>query len=335
MKNISIRTATAHDAEKILAIYAPYVQNTAISFEYDVPSLEEFRGRIQKILQEYPYIVAESEGEIVGYAYASHFSARKGYDHSAELSIYVDNRQKRSGIGHILYEEIEKRLQEMGILNLYARIAYPETEDAHLTWDSIKFHSRMGFEQVARFHRCATKFNRWYDSVIMEKILGKHQNIRTATIDDLAAVTAVEAACFPAAEAATEAEFKERLVSYSDHFLLLFEEGELIAFVDGFVTDEADLTDEMYANAAMHNENGDWQMIFGLNTLPSHRNQGCAEQLMKKMIQLAQEQGRRGVVLTCKDRLIHYYAKFGFENEGITAQSTHGNAVWYQMRLTF
>ena len=158
--------------------------------------------------------------------------------------------------------------------------------------------------------------------------------IRTATMDDLQAVAAVEAECFPAAEAATEEEFAERLKYYGNHFWLMFEEEKLIAFVDGFVTDEADLTDEMYEKAELHNEDGAWQMIFGVNTIPSHRRHGYAGQLIQRAIEDAKEQGRKGLVLTCKDRLVPYYAKFGFKNEGVS-ESTHGNVVWYQMRLEF
>jgi len=159
--------------------------------------------------------------------------------------------------------------------------------------------------------------------------------IRTATMNDLDAVAAVEAECFPVAEAATKEEFAERIKYYGDHFWLMFDGDRLIAFVDGFVTDEADLTDEMYANAAMHNENGAWQMIFGVNTLPQYRRHGYAERLIRQAIDEAKEQGRKGLVLTCKEKLIHYYGKLGFIDEGVSDKSTHGNVVWHQMRLTF
>lgn len=157
--------------------------------------------------------------------------------------------------------------------------------------------------------------------------------IRTATPDDLEAVTAVEAACFPAAEAATRDEFEKRLQNYGNHFWLMFDGKKLIAFVDGFVTDEPDLTDEMYERADLHDENGAWQMIFGINTMPAYRKHGYAGQLIKCAIRDAREQGRKGLVLTCKDRLVRYYAKFGFQDEGVTEKSTHGGVVWHQMRL--
>lgn len=158
--------------------------------------------------------------------------------------------------------------------------------------------------------------------------------IRTATLDDLNIIAKMEAECFPPAEAATAAEFAERLEHYAEHFWLLFVDGCLVGFTDGMVTDEADLADEMYADASMHKEDGAWQMIFGLNTLPEHRRKGYAALLVERVIADARAQGRKGVVLTCKEALLHYYAKFGFTNEGVSA-STHGDVVWYQMRVTF
>ena len=159
--------------------------------------------------------------------------------------------------------------------------------------------------------------------------------IRYANEKDIAAIAAVEAACFPLAEAATEAEFIERVKYYGNHFWLLYDADKLIAFVDGFVTDEPDLTDEMYENACMHNETGAWQMIFGVNTLPEYRRRGYAGELIRRAIADAKQQGRKGLVLTCKERLIAYYAKFGFADEGVSEKSTHGNVQWHQMRLTF
>ena len=159
--------------------------------------------------------------------------------------------------------------------------------------------------------------------------------IRYATLADLDAVAAVEAECFPAAEAATKAEFAERIQAYGRHFWLLFEGETLIAFVDGFVTNEPDLTDEMYAQASLHDPHGAWQMIFGVNTLPAYRRHGYASSLLRRAIADAKAQGRKGLVLTCKPELIAFYAALGFQDEGVTDKSTHGNVVWHQMRLTF
>ena len=159
--------------------------------------------------------------------------------------------------------------------------------------------------------------------------------IRTAVMADLTAVTAVEAACFPEAEAAKEQDFFERLKVYPNHFWLLEDDGgNLISFVNGLVTDEPSLRDEMYSDASFHNEQGAWQMIFGVNTLPEYRRKGFAGQVLQKVIADAREQGRNGCVLTCKEALIHYYETFGFQSEGVS-QSTHGGVVWYDMRLTF
>lgn len=159
--------------------------------------------------------------------------------------------------------------------------------------------------------------------------------IRHATKHDISAISEVEAKCFPSSEAASKKDFTGRVENYGNHFWLMYENDKLIAFVDGFVTDESDLTDEMFANATMHNENGAWQMIFGVNTLPEYRNNGYASELLRRAVDEAKEQGRKGVVLTCKDKLLPFYARLGFVDEGVTDKSTHGNAVWHQMRIIF
>ena len=164
---------------------------------------------------------------------------------------------------------------------------------------------------------------------------GTEHGYKARVPKDIAALTAVETACFPPAEAATEKEFIDRVQYYGNHFWLLYEGDKLLAFVDGFVTDEPDLTDVMYEDAALHNEQGAWQMIFGVNTLPEYRRHGCAGQLLRRAVADARQQGRKGLVLTCKERLLPYYAKFGFQDEGVTDKSTHGNVAWHQMRLSF
>lgn len=200
--------------------------------------------------------------------------------------------------------------------------------------------------------------------------------IRHATLDDATAIASVEAACFPAAEAASEREVRARLAVYPNHFWLMVDDeaavrgkattstrpaepagmmdhsdtdnaadaadaddasvhdGRLVAFVNGFVTDEADLTDEMYEDASMHDEHGAWQMIFGVDTAPEYRHHGYASMLLRAAIEDARAAGRAGLVLTCKDRLIGFYERLGFVNEGVSG-STHGDVTWYQMRLRF
>ena len=160
-------------------------------------------------------------------------------------------------------------------------------------------------------------------------------NIRNGRISDVDELTAIEAECFPAAEAAERKSFGDRLKHYADHFWILEDDnGKIISFVNGMVTDEEHLTDKMYENASMHNENGAWQMIFGVNTLPKYRKNGYAEAVLRNVISDAKEHGRKGLVLTCKEKLIHFYGKLGFVDEGVS-DSEHGGVVWHEMRLTF
>ena len=166
-----IRSANPGDAERLLEIYGYYVRNTAISFEYDVPSLEEFRGRIENTLKKYPYLVLEEDGIIYGYAYAGVFKGRAAYDRSCEVSIYVDRDAKGRGYGRKLYEALEEQLRAQGMHNLYACIAHPVVEDEYLTRNSEQFHQHLGFTTVGEFHNCAWKFDRWYNMIWMEKII--------------------------------------------------------------------------------------------------------------------------------------------------------------------
>lgn len=157
--------------------------------------------------------------------------------------------------------------------------------------------------------------------------------IRTATLEDLEELSNIENTCFPKEEACSKEQFKERLTIYPNHFYLLIEDNKIISFVNGFVTDLPNLEDIMYEKATMHNEQGNWQMIFGLNTLPEYQHKGKATIIMNYFIKIAQKEHRQGLVLTCKKELIPFYSKFGFQSEGLS-KSTHGNTTWYQMRLT-
>jgi len=171
---VNIRIATEADAESLLAVYAPYVRETAITFEYDVPSVEEFAGRIRKVLERYPYLVATNGSKIVGYAYAGPFHSRAAYQWGVETSIYVDKTCKRLGVGGKLHSALEAVLREQGILNLNACIAFPRPADEHLTEDSVRFHERLGYRMVGEFEKCGYKFARWYNMVWMEKHIGQH-----------------------------------------------------------------------------------------------------------------------------------------------------------------
>lgn len=171
---MTIDKVTVADAGELLKIYAPYVEDTAISFEYLVPSIEEFKNRIENISAKYPYIKAVESNEIVGYAYADTFKGREAYDWSVETTIYVRKDCKRMGIGRELYSRLEQSLRTMGIRNMNACIAIPVEEDEHLNDDSFNFHKTMGFSLVGHFHNSGYKFNRWYDMIWMEKIIGSH-----------------------------------------------------------------------------------------------------------------------------------------------------------------
>ena len=169
-----IRNATKADAARLLEIYSYYVENTAISFEYHVPSLGEFTDRIVNTLQKFPYLVAEEQGVVQGYAYAGPFKERAAYDRSCELSIYLARDAKGRGYGRKLYEALEVALKDKGILNLYACIGDPITEDEYLTKNSEQFHQHLGFVKVGTFHKCGYKFGRWYNMIWMEKIIGEY-----------------------------------------------------------------------------------------------------------------------------------------------------------------
>lgn len=169
-EKIEIRTATEADAGALLAIYAPYVEQTAITFEYEAPTVSEFQARIRHTLEKYPYLVAEKRGRILGYAYVSPFKERAAYDWAVETSIYVDKAVKHSGIGGKLHAALEQVLKKMGILNMEACIGIPEKDDEYLDHNSMNFHAHLGYRLVGTFKKCGYK----YDMIWMEKLIGNH-----------------------------------------------------------------------------------------------------------------------------------------------------------------
>ncbi len=168
---MEIRNARPDDADRLLKIYAWYVINTAVTFDYDVPSPEVFRQRIEHTLKKYPYLVLEENGVIQGYAYAGVFKDRAAYDHCCETTIYLAHDARGRGYGKLLYAALEEALKARGIINLYACIGDPIVPDEYLTKDSEMFHRHLGYETVGQFHRCGYKFGRWYNMIWMEKIL--------------------------------------------------------------------------------------------------------------------------------------------------------------------
>ena len=171
-EEIIIRDATVNDIEAMLNVYAPYVENTAVSFEYEVPSIDEFRSRLEKITKKYPYFLAEdSNGKVLGYTYYSEFKDREAYRYSVETTIYLAKEACGRGIGRNLYEVLEKAAKAQNITNMNACIATCKTEDEYLTNRSYYFHEKMGYKLVGTFHNSGYKFDRWYDMVWMEKII--------------------------------------------------------------------------------------------------------------------------------------------------------------------
>ncbi|MEE8717259.1 MAG: N-acetyltransferase family protein [Coriobacteriales bacterium] len=171
--DVRVRLATPDDAASLVAIYAPYVLNTAITFEYDVPSVDEFSGRIAATLRRFPYLVLTDANspEPLGYAYIGYFNVRAAYDWCAETSIYLRQDQRKRGLGRYLYESLEDASAAMGILSLKACVGVPPVDDEHLTHNSLAFHEHLGFRQVGTFRQCGYKFGTWYDMVWLEKPL--------------------------------------------------------------------------------------------------------------------------------------------------------------------
>lgn len=158
--------------------------------------------------------------------------------------------------------------------------------------------------------------------------------IRHAVLQDLEMISELENVCFPKSEAATKKDLYHRIQVFPENFWIVELDGKIISMINGMVTDIPNLTDEMYENADMHNKNGAWQMLFSVVTHPDFQKNGYAGLLMNQVIRDSVKAARKGIVLTCKEKLIGFYEKFGFVNEGVST-SVHGNTVWYQMRKTF
>lgn len=156
--------------------------------------------------------------------------------------------------------------------------------------------------------------------------------IRMAKKEDVKKIAEIEARCFPVAEAAEEETLEKRYEAFSKNFIVAEKDGEVIGFINGCTTDKPELGDELYHYPNLHKPNGDYQTVFGLDVLPEYRKQGIAEKLLNELIRLSKERGKKGVILTCKDHLIHYYEKFGFEHQGVS-ESSHGGAKWNDMYL--
>ena len=176
MTGLTIRFATPADAEQLVAIYAPYVLKTAITYEYAVPSAAEFAERISAYSEKYPYLVAEMNGSPVGYAYARPLGSRPAFDWAVETAIYIREDCKGRGVGKTLYEKLEAILKVMGIRTVTAAVASVSHDDPYLTDASIRFHLAMGYIPVGTFHNAGCKFGRWYDLTWLEKAIGAYES---------------------------------------------------------------------------------------------------------------------------------------------------------------
>ncbi len=165
----TIRPARPEDAAALSAIYAPYVKDTSITFEYDPPTPEEFAVRIRNISETHPYFVCLDGDTPIGYAYATHFRTRTAYDWDVETSIYVDMAHRHNGIGRLLYAALEDALRKQGIVNLYACVTSPNP-------DSIAFHTALGFNILSVFPRAGFKHGRWHDVTWLCKQINEYQN---------------------------------------------------------------------------------------------------------------------------------------------------------------
>lgn len=169
---IIIRTAAIEDAQALLEIYAYYVEETAITYEYDVPSLAEFESRIAHTLEKYPYLVAEMDGKIVGYSYAGAFHPRAAYHWGAEMTVYLDHTVRGHQIGAKLYSLVEEILKAQGVIKTIALITPPPSEEEKKIYNSVAFHEKMGYQKLGCMDYAGYKFDRWYQVVVMEKMIG-------------------------------------------------------------------------------------------------------------------------------------------------------------------
>lgn len=158
--------------------------------------------------------------------------------------------------------------------------------------------------------------------------------IRYVKPEDAERVTMVEGTCFPPAEAASRERIEARIQAFPKNFWVAEADGCVVGFINGMACERRTIVDEMFENAGMHDDAGAWQSVMSIAVLPEYQRHGIAARLMNTLIDDAKAAGRKGCTLTCKDRLIHYYAKFGYKDEGVSA-SEHGGAVWYDMVLEF
>lgn len=309
-----IRDAEAADAERLLEIYDYYVKNTAITFEYDTPSLAEFTARMEKTMKRYPYLVVEKDGRIMGYAYAGIFKDRAAYDWSCETTIYLDPEERKNGLGRLLYEALEERLKAMGIRNLYACIGYPEEEDEYLTKNSAEFHEHLGYTKVGEFHRCGCKFGRWYHMIWMEKLL-ETGGVPHEPYDWKETKKMVIEKNYRDNAALRESFNKLAEKVFGLSFENWYQNG---FWKDNYIPYSAVIDGEVVANVSVNacsmNYKGEVVKLFQLGTImtdPGYRGRGYARLLMEEV--LKDFEGKAdGIYLYANDTVLDFYPRFGF-----------------------
>lgn len=165
--NYNIRLITPADADAALAVYAPYVLHTANTFEYEIPSVDDFRTKIEKITAQYPWLVCECDGEIVGYAYGSTHRERAAYQWSPESTVYISDKHHRKGIARVLYNTLFALLQQQGYINVFASVLVTNV-------NSVEFHRAYGFEEIGLFKNIGYKLGEWHTNLWFQYTLQEH-----------------------------------------------------------------------------------------------------------------------------------------------------------------
>lgn len=303
MSELKIRDVKIDDAERLVEIYSHYVLNTAVSFEYDVPTIDEFKERINNTTKKYPYLVCEKDGKIIGYVYASAYSSRKSYSWTVDTSIYVDKDYRRQGVGSLLYKELEKRLKAMGIVNLLAGVAFIEKEDEYLTQDSPKFHLNQGYSEVAHMHGIGKKFERWYDLKWFQKKIAAEFIVKDCEDTEIVKPLFIEYSQIKGAEGcfvSFDKEIADLNAYYKGGALLAgFENGKAISCVALRKIDE---------------KSCEGKRLF---IKPEYRGKGYARILLHAMIEKAKSLGFEEIVFTTKPSVMkvgyELYKRMGFE----------------------
>ena len=329
--DIIVRPATIKDAEAILGIYTPYITDTYISFETEVPAIKEFSERIENIMKNYPYLVCEVDGKVVGYAYASKHRERAAYKYSADVSVYIAAAYKRRGIGKALYVKLFELLKEQGIYTVYAGITLPNNT-------SIGLHKSMGFNEVGVYHKVGFKHGRWHDVAWFEKVLREYGNperkdtkatIRlavSADASDMAEVLMrswevaykdIIPADFIREKNATRLDMFKRTLPENIYTYVIQYDGKTVGIMRVAPPQDDDAGD-------------DWYEVHSIYLHPDCFNQGIGTQAMEFAFDIARGLGRTDMVVWVfaeNINTIKFYEKCGFIPDGKTKMYNCGKDI--------